>query len=241
MFIRTAALVAATLAGLAAAPASAAIYDATSWTNENPNHHNKQVGDPMHSLWFSTTPFGYTQKRFQFENSSAGVGTWETTGSGIGSTASLTGIVKNAAGEGFEMMLDFVQVAEPTHKKNPYNKDASLWDFYELTVGMLNALNPANASFDLALNTPATKDLKVQVGEGANDKNANEYGLSTWITMSEKNCQVKCQYYKGDINILLDPRGGGTSVVPLPASIALLPMALGGMGLVGAARRRRKS
>ncbi len=84
--------------------------------------------------------------------------------------------------------------------------------------------------------------LKAQLGIGANDKDSNLLGFSTWFTAYERDCDDdQCQRYNGDINIVLE-KGGDAGVVPLPASLVLLPAALGMLGAAGGfARRRRES
>ncbi len=237
MFMRSAAFVAATIVGLVAAPVSAATtYDATS---------HFENGSPEHSVWFSgnSNPNGSTGPKgnhFLFENSAAGVGNFTVTGN----TASLTGIVKNAFGDAFQVMLNFVQVGDPGAYKQVAGSSRADWTFYDLTSGMLNSLTPGIKSFDLALRGGETINnqfvpYKVQVGTGANDKDPFLYGLSTWFTATEKNCMYYCERYNGDFNLVLKP-GGGTGVVPLPASLLLLPAALGMLGAAGGITRRRR-
>ncbi len=235
MFLRTTFIAAAAVIGMASTAAHAATtYTATS-------HY--QNGQPEHSLWFGSAPQGASGSKanhFLFENTGRGEDAF-----GLftvnGNTATLTGTVRNAAMQGFDLVLDLIEVADPGNYKKPggSNPDTSQWTFYDFTRAQLISKTAGIASFDLVMRGAG---LKVQVGVGANDKDANLLGLSTWFTANEAGCQDDiCQSYHGDINIVLEP-GGGSGVVPLPASLLMLPAALGMLGAAGGvARRRRKS
>ncbi len=236
MFTRNALLAAAAVVGFTCSPAFATTYDALS---------HVENGSPEHSVWFSPRNYGVKnplvgasgdkKNHFLFENAPAGAGTFEVDED----TATLTGIVKNAAGDAFELALDFVLSGPADRVKNPDNVDTSDWSFYDLAVGTLTSLTDGIASFDVELRG---NGLKAQLGVGANDKDADLFGFSTWITLNEQNCTSDdCQQYTGDINIVLeenDGSGGGVSPVPLPAAGWLLIGAVGGLG---ALKRRRKS
>ncbi len=235
MSLRTTLVAAAAMIGFAGTAAQAAtIYTATS-------HYEN--GSPEHSAWFESGPQGATGSKsnhFLFENTLAGedaFGTFKIDGT----TAKLTGTVRNAALQGFDLILDLVEVADPGSYKKVAgsNPDTSQWKFYDFSNAQLISKSAGIASFYLEMRGPG---LKVQYGIGANDKDANLLGLSTWYTAREMGCQGdNCQSYHGDINIVLES-GGGAGVVPLPASALLLPAALGLLGAAGGiARRRRQS
>ena len=242
MFIRTTLLAAAAAVGLAATSASATTYKATSFD-----------GNPNHSVWFSTTPSGTSDHRFKFENIAPGFGKFETMGSGIGSKATLTGLVKNSAGAVFELMISMTQVADPGVYKQVAGSSRADWTFYDLDPGsMLKSLTAGVNSFDLVMRGKINgMPLKVQVGTGANDKNPFKLGLSTWFKAKEKGCAIVkingvknangCEILRGDINILLEKDGGGGGVIPLPATALLLPAALGMLGAAGGIARRRRN
>lgn len=214
---------------LCASPGLAATYDAFSHLEGNPPA-------PEHSVWFGSGPSGATGTKpnhFLFENSAAGKGSLVTSGT----QATLSGRVRNAAGEGFDLMLHLVQTADPGagNYKNPFGEDTSAWTFYDFDPNKTSTLTSLSAnlkSYVISLRTPVGQDLKVQLGIGANDKNAGVLGLSSWVYFTEASCHYSCETRAGDINILL-------AAVPLPASAALLPVALGLMGAVGARRRRK--
>ncbi len=235
MFLRTTFIAAAAIIGLASTAAHAATtYTATS-------HY--QNGQPEHSAWFGSSPQGASGSKsnhFLFENTVGGEDAF-----GLftvdGNKATLTGTVRNAAMQGFDLVLELIEVADPGNYKkvSGSNPDTSQWKFYDFTRAQLISKTAGLASFYLEMRGAG---LKVQVGVGANDKDASLLGLSTWFTAHEAGCKGdNCQSYNGDINIVLEP-GGGPGVVPLPASVLLLPAALGMMGAAGGiARRRRKS
>lgn len=218
----------------ASATPVAANYDAFSHLEGNPLA-------PEHSLWFSgnNNPAGTTgdkRNHFLFENSADGKGLFSVSGM----AASLTGIVRNAAGQGFEIMLNLIEATDPGVYKGANLGDESSWTFYRLdphNSSMLNSLTAGIASFDISLRGEVNgMPLAAQFGVGANDKNAGLLGFSTWVSLTEKNCGplAQCESYDGDINILLE-----TAAVPVPASIALLPTALGLFGFFGWRRRKQ--
>ena len=230
-FKRTVAAAAVTIM-LAAGSATAATYKAFS-------HY--EGGQPEHSVWFSggSNPSGSTGSKpnhFTFENALPGHGVFAVNGN----TATLTGNVRNAAGEGFYVELYLSEVGDPgTYKDAPgYAGDRSDWRFFELDAGqtsMLTALAGSEAlgSYDMTLRGDP---LKVQFGIGANDKDPTLLGLSTWIDFTEKagTCaQTGCRSYAGDINITL-------SQVPVPAALPLLAAGIGGLGFVGRRRRSKR-
>lgn len=217
-----------------ATTASAATYNAYSNLKDGtfttaPNVH---TSGNTHSVWFSggsnptgtSGPFG---NHFLFEWGSAGKGVFSTSGT----SATLTGEVRNAAGQGFLLELNLVETGDPGTYKNPLGADTSLWTFYDLDSNKTSTLTALAGSpfadFDLSLRGAP---LKGQFGLGANDKD-NVLGFSTWVYFNQSNCTVSCQSYAGDINIRL-------SAVPLPAGLLLLTS---GLALLGAARTRRKS
>ena len=233
-----------TLAAAAAVVITASSAACAATTYDELSH--TEGGTAEHSLWFSgsSNPSGASgteANHFLFENSVAGVGSFSVSGM----FATLTGTVLNAAGQGFDMILNLVEVADPGTYKNPFGDDRDDWVYYGLDgsqASTLTSLTAGISSFDISLRGAP---LVGQFGTGANDKNSGLLGFSTWITLTESGeCHYyyDCQSYAGDINILLeDNGGGGGGVIPLPASIFLLPAAFGMLGAVGARRRRRKS
>lgn len=223
MFMRNIAATAFAFVAASAVSVSAATYDAFSHLEGNPLA-------PEHSVWFGSGPSGATGSKpnhFLFENSAAGKGSFVVNGT----SATLSGTVKNAAGEGFDMTVHLVETTDPGTYKNPFGADTNTWTFYDFDpqkTSMLTSLSDNLKNYVISLRGAP---LKVQVGIGANDKNADLLGLSTWVTFTDADCRVNCEQRDGDINILLAP-------VPLPATAALLPVALGVMGAIGRRRRR---
>lgn len=224
MFLRKIAATAFAVLAFSAVTASAATYDAFSHLEGNPPA-------PEHSVWFGSGPSGATGSKpnhFLFENSAAGKGKLEVNGT----SATLTGTVRNAAGEGFDLALHLIETTDPGTYKNPFGADTSTWTFYDFDPQKTSLLTSLSANLKDYVITLRGAPLAVQFGIGANDKNAGLLGLSTWVTFTEANCTYRCEARDGDINILLAP-------VPLPATAVLLPVALGMMGAVGRRRRRK--
>lgn len=231
MNFKTAVIAAAAAIVMVGTAASATTYKATS-------HYEN--GSPEHSVWFGSGPQGASGSKsnhFLFENTVGGespFGTFTVNGN----TASLTGTVRNAALQGFDLKVDLIEVADPGKYKTVSGANPATWKFYDFVSATLMSKTPGIASFFLQMRGDG---LKAQFGVGANDKDATLLGFSSWFTAYELDCQDdQCQRYHGDINIVLEP-GGGPGVVPLPASLVMLPAALGMLGAAGGFARRRKS
>lgn len=247
-FRATAAAAALVAFALGASSASAVTYNATS---------NVKEGAGNHSLWFAndgSSParpdgaIGSRPNHFKFENRSPGQGVFEVNGS----KASLTGEVANADGQAFLIEMFFVEYTGSayTDKKITGSQDTSDWTRYDLDtskssmVSYIAGTGTGNAlqSFDVTLRGgPTAAPYKVQVGTGANEKDASLFGLSTWITLTDKTGASGCGFakcsYAGDINIVLDMDPNSLPSVPVPAAGFLL---LGGLGLLAGLRGRRR-
>jgi len=114
------------------------------------------------------------------------------------------------------------------------------WRFYELDPNGKAQLNyvsgrgghPKTIDLDFY-----DSDLIFQVGLGASMKNPNDVlGASAWIASTTRHAQFgrHCRPGHGDINIELTP----TAVVPTPSAAMA---GLLGLGLLGVARRKRRS
>ena len=222
-------LVAAAMAAAAFGPTAVsaatatAEYVATSHLEGNPQH-------PEHTVWFSggSNPAGatgYNANHFLFENGSLGFGSFTQYDDG---TASLTGEVANDDGQSFVLEMNLMEVVWAGASKIVSGASTADWIYYVLDPNKSSTLIGALGSFDISL---YGTQYVAQFGTGANDKNANLLGFSSWINLTDSNCSSNCVNYKGDINILLEP-------IPLPPSFAMLIAGLGGVGFV--ARRRRK-
>ena len=101
---------------------------------------------------------------FLFEWGSAGFGIFETSGN----TATLTGEVVNAAGQGFLLEMNLIETLDPGSYKNPLGADTSLWTFYDLdptaTSTLTALLGSPFADFEIDLRGDP---LKAQLGFGA--------------------------------------------------------------------------
>ena len=235
------ALAAAAIAVVSTTSAFAATtYHATS---------NVKEGAGNHSLWFSNdgsnpaNPDGATGDRpnhFLFENGSLGFGKFVVDGT----SASLTGELANDNGQAFliEMYLTEFDYdgTNAGLKKMSSGQDTSDWTLYDLDPSKTSTLTYVDGTGDAPLQSfvfsslkggTAAKPYKVQVGTGANDKDEDLFGLSSWFMLTETSCSGTCDTYTGDLNIVLAP-------VPLPAAGFML---LAGMGGMFAMRRRKKS
>ena len=261
MLIRTALLVAATaigLAGVASEPVAAATYSATSFygkkgTKVSSAGFAKRFGGFRNHMAGAK---GFRKNHFSFENSNEGAGTFTVDGN----KATLTGILRNAAGQGFEVTINYRRTKNPGVHKNRARASTDDWSFFKMTSGTMTSLDGELASFDLSLigrkwDGQKRRKLAAQFGTGANNRNRDMMGLFTRFRATEQNCDSsveRCRKYNGAFKLVLneiDPLAGpGQSgdgypaVVPLPASALLLPAALGMLGLTGGiARRRRQS
>ena len=258
MFIRATLLAAAAAVALAAAPASAATYSATS------QYHK---GKAKHSIGFSRYKHGKLnildgaegKKRrwFLFENSGDGAGKFDVNGN----TATLTGIIRNAAGQGFRVEVNYELTQNPGVYANRRGASQADWAFYKMTSGSLTSLTDGLKSFDLTMrgrkwNGKKRKLLAGQFGTGANNKNVDMMGLFSKFKATEQGCvggMDVCEQYNLNMKLILalDPENGpsalkvddddGSAVVPLPAAGLMLPAALGLMGIAGIRRRRRRA
>lgn len=203
---------------------------------------HKEGGSPEHTLWFSgDNPPGATnnngEKNHFLVAPGHGLFTIFDEVAGV-VKARLEATVKNADGQGFDLLMDMTQDTVNSYDaKGPKgNPDLSKWKFFTLDSGSLTA-HPGSGLDDydiVSLMSPANKDYAIQFGLGANDKDSF-LGLSSWIKMRNTNCDEQnqtgdCTLYGGDINVSLEP-------VPLPVGIALLPV---GLGLLGGMRLRQK-
>lgn len=258
MLIRTALFVAATavgVIGMSPEPVSAASYSATSFYGKK--------GKTVSSAGFSKRlrgfrnhmagAKGFRKNHFSFENSNAGAGTFNVDGN----KASLTGILRNAAGQGFEVTINYQRTKNPGVRKNRARASTNDWSYFKMTSGTMTSLDGDLASFDLSLigrkwDGKKRRKLATQFGTGANSRNGDMMGLFTRFRATEQNCDKtvkRCRRYNGSFKLVLtenDPvplaavDDGNTAVVPLPASALLLPAALGLFGLTGGIARRRR-
>jgi len=217
---------------------AATVYHATS---------NVKEGAGNHSLWFSgdnppgaigDNTAGNQKNHFKFENRSPGFGTFTVDGT----SASLSGELANGNGQAFQLDVYFTEFTGSNvgYKTINGGPDGSAWTLYELDTSRTSTLSYIPGTGDAALPNFVFSSLrgsnsdgpfKVQVGVGANDKDATLFGLSTWFTLTEEGCSANCTPYHGDINIVLEP-------VPLPAAGFML---IAGVGGLFAMRRRKKA
>ena len=228
---------------LAAAAAVVMVGTAASATTTYIATSHYENDAPEHSVWFKNAPTGASGTKanhFLFENT---IGEEAAFGKFVvdGNMATLTGTVRNAALQGYDLVMKLVEVGDPGVYKKPYGSDpdTSGWKFYDFVSAQLISKTEGIASLLLEMRGAG---LKVQFGVGANDKDPELLGLSTWFTAYEGKCiEDECQKYYGDINIVLEEDDGSSGSIPLPAGLFLLPAAMGMLGAAGGMARRRRN
>ena len=256
MMMRSILFAAAAAFSLTAVPVTAASYDAHSFYKNGKSNSSikfsKYKSGELNRLQGAT---GKKKRKFLVENSKPSIGKFVTNGD----TATLTGTVMNAAGEGFEIVMHFARVGDPGVYANRAKTSQKDWSYYTMTSGVLNSLTDGIASFDLTMRGKKRSGGKMvnmagQFGTGANNKNLDMLGLFAKFSAQEQGCDSEteaCESYNGKLKLVLTPNDDGagansdddgSGVVPLPATALLLPVALGAFGIAGGVgRRRRKS
>ncbi|MGD1852542.1 MAG: PEP-CTERM sorting domain-containing protein [Cyanophyceae cyanobacterium] len=217
-----------TVAIVAPAQAGTLTYSATEFKEWN--------GSSGHAFWFSGLYNDglASDKHFVFKDDS-GMFTVD------GNTATLMGTIVNvkAADEIWDVNISFESTADPgKYKFAPGGNSTAGWDFYDFAPNEISLVGQdAYAGSNLSL-TQADTSLAVQAGVGANDKDKNELGLSSWFnasgTVNYKGETVSVDGSYGDINIDLDPKS-----VPEPTSV--LGIGAVALGLAGMKRNQRNA
>jgi hypothetical protein len=201
-------------------------YDATS----------VNTGSNLHTIWL---PNLVSDAYWQF---TGGAGNFNYTGT----TATLTGTIQNnsAASQKLDISMSFEFVGKGAAgvgtggpKCGGSCTNAAFFDYFSMTSALLTGLDALTGLSLSATLRPADDSIRPQLGWGANDKDADEFGFSTWffwnVETNTSGVNLLSLSGRGDVNLDLDI----PSPVPLPAGGVLLFSALGGLGLM---RRRRK-
>lgn len=217
MFFRALAVAAATAVAMTGAPSAAATYDAYSFVHPKKSKAthsiklNKRMGVFHNRLRGAK---GKGRKRFGFENGSGGsMGRFVTSGD----TATLTGTLKNKAGQAYEVTMHFEITADPGRYSNRAGAARTDWGFYKLTSGTLISSSGELADFDLKHRGKGRKGKRrgspaVQFGTGANGTNVDLMGVFARFRAVEQGCdptQGKCQRFNGNLKLILDEVPGG--------------------------------
>ena len=261
MILRSVMFAATAAVALSGVSVTAATYDAHSFvqTQKDKTDHsimfNKRLGVKTNRLRGTDDR---ADKKFRFEKNGGGsLGTFETTGN----TAKLTGTLINGAGQSYAVEMNFVRRSDPGAYRKQKGVSQADWSYYTMTSGSLTAMSEGLESFDLLQR--GRKKVKgkmmktaVQMGTGANISNEGMMGLFSQFRAKQQGCDMSeksCQRFNGHVRMTLNLRpdasaasygdtDGNPALVPLPASLLLLPAALGMMGAAGGiSRRRRKS
>ncbi|MBG6208223.1 hypothetical protein IWQ49_002883 [Labrenzia sp. EL_126] len=165
-----------------------------------------------------------------------------------GSTAKLTGTIVNNTDStkkfDVDVNLNFTQKGGRTAKCElggacsslQYANQENFFEYFSYGSATLTGLGMlAGLLLDLT-EAPADGKYPPQLGYGANNKNIDEFGLSTWFfwNTTGTNAALKNASGQGDINIELTP-------VPVPAALPLLAGGLGLMTFMGWRRRKMQS
>ena len=201
------------------------------------NTKSVNTGSNLHTFWLPNLLHG-ASNYWQFDASG---GTFNYHG-GI---AKLTGTIVNNTDStkkfGVNVNFDFLQKGGRVSKcelgaaacsSGQYLTQESFFEYFTYNTAKLTGLDMlAGLVLDLTV-APADGKYPPQVGYGANNKDIDEFGGSTWFlwTSTGSNSALKNANGQGDINIELTP-------IPIPAA---LPLLAGGLGLMGFISWRRK-
>lgn len=201
-------------------------YNAIS-TNSGKNHH---------SFWLPKLGKGLSDY-------------WQFTGDGglfshEGDHARLTGTITNnkdsSKAFAVDVALGFIGKGGRAPKcelgkacsRDQYKFQKGFFEYFEFKNATLTGIDML-AGLDLSLvMAPVSGKYPAQLGYGANNKDLDEFGLSTWFLWSTTSNTTGQKFRKkgqGDINVEL-------SAVPIPAT---LPLLLGAFGVLAVVRRRR--
>ncbi len=202
------------------------------------NIESVNTGSNLHTFWLPNLISGESNY-WQFDGTSGMF-------SHNGATATLTGTIVNNSNAmksfGVDITFDFLSKGGRTPKcelggacgSAQYSTQSAQFEYFTYGAATLTGQNMLSG-LTLALSVaPIDGTLPPQLGYGANNKDLNEFGLSTWYKW-DVTSNTTGTYFKdgqGDINIELTP-------VPVPAALPLLASALAGFGLFGWRRRRR--
>ncbi len=259
MLLRPVILAATAAVALSGVSASAATYDAHSFvqTQKDKTDHsimfNKRLGVKTNRLRGTDER---ADKKFRFEKNEGGaLGTFETQGK----TAKLTGTLINGSGQSYAVEMNFVRRSDPGAYRKQKGVSQADWSYYTMTSGTMTAMSEGLESFDLfqrGRKKVKGKMMKtaVQVGTGANITNEGMMGLFSQFRAKQQGCDMSvksCQRFNGHLRMTLNLRpeasaaslggdNGNPALVPLPASLLMLPAALGLLGAAGGFARRRR-
>lgn len=207
----------------------------------NYNVESINTGSNLHTFWLPNLISGQSNY-WQFD---ANGGSFNHSGA----NATLNGtIVNNSdAMKQFDVDITF----NFSHKGNPgpgpkcefggaacasakYVSQSAQFEYFTYATATLTGLNMLSG-LTLALTVaPVDGSLPPQLGYGANNKDIDEFGFSSWFKWNVASNTTGTKYGngQGDINIELTP-------VPVPAALPLLGSVIAGFGFFGWLRRRR--
>ena len=205
------------------------------------NVESARTGSNDHSFWLPNFLGSGATNYWQFD-----------TNGGLfvhsGTTATLTGRIQNNVQSNayFDVDVSFsflerggrapkCEFGSTACNSPSYKFKSDHYDYFDMGAATLTGEGDlAGLILSLAIR-PANGSFPLQVGYGANNKDIDAFGGSSWFFWSvvqNTNGVAIGSDTRGDINIALSP-------VPIPASLPLLLAAIAGLGF--AARRRRRA
>lgn len=195
------------------------------------------TGSNLHTFWLPNLLFS-ASNYWQFD-SAGGSFNYD------GTTAKLTGTIVNNSDASkmfsVDVNLNFTQKGGRTSKcelggacsSAQYNNQENFFEYFSYGSATLTGLGMLTGLMLDLTEAPADGKYPPQLGYGANNKDLDEFGLSTWFFWKTigTNAALRTASGQGDINIELTP-------VPVPAALPLLAGGLGLMGFMSWRRRR---
>ena len=153
-------------------------------------------------------------------------------------SGTLDGFAINPQGLQAEVHLTLSDFAETAKYKTEggvvydQNTDTPDIDFFQNVVGTIEI---DNVTYTVDPVDPVPGGFSFQWGQGANAKDASEFGASVWLNMLDANGQPLSGHW--DLNLALEGVTTTTDV-PEPAGLALFGLGLAGLQIVRRQQRR---
>lgn len=207
------------------------------------------VDDPNHAVWLPGL-FSFqdaTNHPEQHWSFGAGAGSFDYNGG----VAGLSGVITNNEDPTRQLMVDvgfdFVQKGGRVSKCDygasvcdsaDYQAKEANFEYFTYGQATLTGIGALDGLILSLTIMPADGTYPPQLGYGANDKDASEFGFSSWffwnVEQNTSGVALVADNGRGDFNLEL-----GATPVPLPAALPLFAAALAGLGFVARRAPRR--